>query len=136
MNFYTVLYATIKNWELAERLRREDFTFCAFEFLSKKIGHKNSSTLRKMCEPRSTGSNAAKLGLEEAIVIMSVTNDYRLLQFVIEELKRTQKHNDQLDLFCQPLRDLSQIFGGSNSNPERSAAGGGVERPVVSGVER
>jgi len=117
MSFHIVLYATIKNWEIAERLRREDFTFCAFEFLSKKIGHKNSSTLRKMCEPRSVGSNAAKLGLEEAIIIMSTTDDYRLLQFVIEELKRAQKHSNQLELFCHPLRDLSQVF--VDSHPVR-----------------
>lgn len=106
---HRILYATIKNWELEERLRREDYSFDAFDFLSDKIGHKNSSTLRKMCTPRSN-NNDPKLGVEDALAIMNVTHDYRLLLYMQEELKHGAKANEQqLDLFSQPIRSLEPL---------------------------
>lgn len=104
---YKILYATIKNYELEERLRRDDYVFDAFEFLSKKIGYKNSSTLRKMCEPRNNGTNVAKIGVEDVLVIMSITRDYRIAEFIREDLKQRQQQTDgQFNLLFQPLRKL------------------------------
>jgi hypothetical protein len=105
---HQILYATIKTYELEERIRRNDYTFDAFEDLSKRIGHKNSSTLRKMCEPRNEGTNVAKLGYEETITIMNTTGDYRLLHYLVEELKRRKPSSaNQLDLFSSPIRDIN-----------------------------
>jgi len=106
LDYHFILYATIKDFELKQRIEREDLTFDAFAYLAKKIGHKHSGTLRKMCEPRESG-HGAKLGFEEAVVIMAETQDYRLLHFAREELKRRQEtHRQQLGLFSEPLRTL------------------------------
>lgn len=101
-----ILYATIKNFELAERVRREELTFDAFAFLAAKIGHKNPSTLRKMCQPTGNGGGA-KLGVHEAAIIMDVTGDYRLLQYLKEELAALKRERtEQIDLFANPLRTI------------------------------
>jgi hypothetical protein len=105
MTLNQILYSTIKTWEIEERIRREDAAFDAYEFLSKKIGHKNSSTLRKMCGPESSRSGA-KLGVEDAMIIMYTTTDYRLLAFIKEELKKLQIPDSQMNLFSQPHREL------------------------------
>jgi hypothetical protein len=105
---HKILYATIKTWELSERLRRDDNTFDAFKHLAEKIGHKNESTLRKMCEPRSS-SNCAKLGFEDAFIIMTETNDYRLIHHMRERLKETKRSKHQFDLFSTPIRSLEDI---------------------------
>jgi hypothetical protein len=62
-----------------------------------------------MCEPLES-SNGAKLGYEEVIVIMSETQDYRLLHYAREELKRRQSdRRNQLSLFSEPIRNLEDI---------------------------
>jgi hypothetical protein len=109
LDYHLILYATIKDFELKERIRRVDLAFNAFAHLASSIGHKNESTLRKMCEPRSSG-NGAKLGFEDALVIMAETEDYRLLHYLKEELKRRKQSNrQQLGLFCEPLRTLEDL---------------------------
>jgi len=111
IDLHKILYATISTWELQERLRRDDFAFDAWRFIAEKIGHKNESTLRNMCQPRRRGSNAAKLGVEEAVIIMSITDDYRLLKFVVEEVKRRrEQQKEQLNLFSEPLRTLESCY--------------------------
>ena len=107
MSEHEILYATIKNFELEERLRRRDYKFDAFTFLAQSIGHKNPSTLRKMCQLAS-GENGAKLGFREAIIIMDITRDYRLYRYMEEELKSMARSDErQLDLFAQPIRSLT-----------------------------
>ena len=101
-----ILYATIKDWQMSERVRRDDFTFDAFDELSRRLGYKNSSILRKMCEPRRSATNAPKLGVEDAMTIMTITKDFRLLEFIRAELVRRQESDEQLNLFIQPLRTL------------------------------
>jgi hypothetical protein len=108
ITFQKILYATIVDFQSRMRMQMDDSSFDAFEFLSKKIGHKNPSTLRKMCEPRANG-NAAKLGYEEATIIMAETNDYRLLFFQKEQLiARKKEKSNQIDLFSQPLTSLTE----------------------------
>ena len=87
-----ILYATIKAWQLEERIRLDDMTFDAFEFMSAKLGYKNSSALHKMCEARITGANQAKIGIEDALIIMTITKDYRLLEFMRAELSTTTRN--------------------------------------------
>jgi hypothetical protein len=101
-----ILYVTIKGWQLEERMRRDDFAFDAFDYLSKKIGYKNSSILHKMCEPRVSATNSAKIGVLDVTIIMAETKDYRLLEFIRADLVRRQEVNEQLNLFSQPLRTL------------------------------
>jgi hypothetical protein len=101
-----LLYTMIKSWEVDERFRRDDFTFDAFNYLAKQMGHKNSSTLRKMCGPQSSRCGA-KLGVEDAMILMTEMNDYRLIDFIREELKSRKLENEQLNLiFNQPNRQL------------------------------
>jgi len=111
-NVQTILYATIAQWELAERLRRDDPAFDAWGFISNSLGHKGVSTLRKMCTQRSE-ANAAKLGFDEAIIIMSITNDYRLLHAMkarLNELRRSEEERrHQLNLFAEPIRSLENV---------------------------
>lgn len=108
-SFNKILYATIKNFELQRRCELDDYSFDAFEFLSKQMGHKNPSTLRKMCELRQEG-NGVKLGYEEAITIMQLTKDYRLLKFIIDELRSISDSDQQsqLNLFSQPIRSINE----------------------------
>jgi hypothetical protein len=101
-----ILYATISDWQMQERVRRDDFAFDAYEELGKELGYKSPSILRKMCESRLTGANSAKIGIEDALIIMTVTKDYRLLEFMRAELVRRQQSDEQLNLFIQPLRTL------------------------------
>lgn len=101
-----ILYATIVAWQIEQRMRRDDFAFDAFAHLSKKIGYKNSSILYKMCEPRITGTNSAKIGVLDIIIIMTETKDYRLLEFIRADLVRRQEMDEQLNLFSQPLRSF------------------------------
>lgn len=105
-----ILYAIITDWQTGERIRRDDDPlFDAWEHLAKKIGHKNPSTLRKMCEPRGS-DNGAKLGYREAMIIMAETNDYRLLHYMKKELQRMKKEKDlQISFFDEPLRSLEDI---------------------------
>lgn len=104
-----ILYATITDWQTGERIRRDDWSFDAWDFLAKKIGHKNPSTLRKMTEPRAKG-NGAKLGLDDAILIMHETNDYRLLRYVRERLKELKaERSRQITLFDEPLRSPEDL---------------------------
>lgn len=103
-----ILYASVKNFELERRLERDDYAFDAFEFLSGKVGHKNSTTLRKMCEVRSE-SNVAKLGFEEAIILMAEMKDYRLLRFMIEQLRAVHDlASTQQNLFSRPITSLDE----------------------------
>jgi hypothetical protein len=102
-----ILYATIVDFQQRERMRREDPSFDGWEFLSKKIGHKNPSTLRKMCEPRQNG-NAAKLGYEDATIVMAETEDYRLFYYLKEDLiQRKKERTTQFNLFSSPMRSLT-----------------------------
>lgn len=101
-----ILFITITDFQNRERVRRDDWAFDAWEYLARKIGHKNPSTLRKMTEPRGSG-NGAKLGLAEAIIIMHETEDYRLLRFTKERLAVLKKERQQqITLFDEPLRNL------------------------------
>lgn len=100
-----ILYTMIAEWELAERLRREDDQFNAWEFLAAKCELKNASTLRNMCIGESE-NNKAKLGFEQSIIIQEELNDYRLFHYMRERLKETKLAQHQLDLFATPLRSL------------------------------
>ena len=101
-----LLYTMIKSYESEQQLIRDDYSFDAFEHLSKKLGHKYSSTLRKMCGPKSSRSGA-KLGLEDSLILMTEMNDFRLLSYITEELKRRKKQNEQLNLiFSKPQTEL------------------------------
>lgn len=104
-----LLYLTIKDFENGERVRRDDWIFDGWEYLAKKIGHKNPSTLRKMTEPKGRG-NGAKLGYADALIIMAETNDYRLLKYAIEQLKSMKRQRQQqITLFDEPYRTLENI---------------------------
>lgn len=106
-----ILLLTIKDFENRRRFELDDYSFDAFSFLAEQIGHKNPSTLRKMTEPRRSGSHQAKLGLEEAMTIMIVTGDYRLFAYMKEEIEAARaKQSNQLALFSQPIRQLSQLI--------------------------
>ena len=105
MELELVLYATITQYELKERLRRNDLTYDAFIDLSSSLGYKSASSLRKMCEPK-TLSNTSKLGFIDAMSIMKRTNDYRLLAWLEQELLQSQSKASQLDLFAEPLRSI------------------------------
>lgn len=110
-DLHKILYATVSEWELQQRLQRDDFAFNAWKYLAEKIGMKHDSTLRNMCLPRVRGGNAAKLGVEEMVIIASITQDYRLLKYAIEEVKRRrEKQKDQLNLFVEPLRNLETLL--------------------------
>ena len=85
MSLQKLLYATIATWEISERLRREDYLFDAWEHFACLLGYKHPSNLRKMCQPHEGGNNA-KLGVEESFTIMNVTGDYRMLQFLLNDL--------------------------------------------------
>ena len=108
----TILYATITQWEFIEQQRREDPTFDGWKFIAEKIGHKSASSLRKMCQER-TFNNVAKLGFDDAIIIMSITEDYRLLYAMksrLTELRRSkEERRDQLNLFSEPQRSLEEL---------------------------
>jgi capsule polysaccharide export protein KpsE/RkpR len=107
MTLNKILYVTIKDFETKRRVELDDFTFDAFEFLAKQIGHKSPSTLRKMCELRDAGSKQAKLGVEDAMIIMKETGDFRLLQFITEDLRaEAERQKRQLNLFSQPIRSI------------------------------
>jgi len=106
--FNKILYLTIAEYELHERARRNDFTFSAWKHIAHLIGHKSESTLRKMCEQRSE-SNAAKLGLEEAFIIMNETRDYRLFVYLRERLKEAKRNHQQLNMFAEPIRSLEDL---------------------------
>lgn len=107
MTLNKLLYATITAWELSERIRRDDDCFDAWDYLSEKIGYKNPSTLRKMCEARSE-NNTTKLGLVEAGLIMDITRDYRLLTFFIRERRAAAVvQPEQGDLFSRACRSIN-----------------------------
>ena len=128
MTLQKILYATIKTYELEERINRDDETFDAFEYLSGKIGHKNPSTLRKMCESRSEGSNVAKLGFDEALIIMSITRDYRLHYYPTNELKAAQvKDQRQLSLFAKPIHHLELAESNPRPTKDPSAGSAGLD---------
>jgi hypothetical protein len=97
LSFYRLLYSVILDFQLSERVARNDFSFDGFRYLAGKLGHRNESTIRKMCEPRES-SNGAKLGFEDAIRIIRETKDYRLFEFFRKEIR-----NDKL-----PQKKLSQ----------------------------
>jgi hypothetical protein len=100
-----MLYTMIKTYENEQRFLRDDYTFDAFEYLSEKLGHKNSSTLRKMAGPQSSRSGA-KLGYEDSIILQIEMNDFRLIEYMREDMIRRKKETQQLNLFSQPLRTL------------------------------
>lgn len=110
---HDILFSTVKNFELAESLRRHDPCFDAFAFLAQLIGHKNQSTLRKMCRPREQ-ANGAKLGFEDALTIMRVTADYRLLQFMTSWLREQRADKNQHDLFSTPLTSIADAVIGED----------------------
>lgn len=96
----------IKGWENDQRFLRDDFSFDAFDHLAHKLGHKNSSTLRKMCGPDSSRCGA-KLGFNDALVLMSEMNDYRLLEYMKSELNNRKKECEQMNLiFSKPHTEL------------------------------
>lgn len=95
----------IKGFENDQRFLLNDYSFDAFDFLADKLGHKNSSTLRKISGPHSSRCGA-KLGVEDAMILMTEMNDYRLLEYMREEMIRRRKENLQMNLFSQPLRTL------------------------------
>jgi hypothetical protein len=105
MDYRLILYATISQYELKERFRRNDLTFDAWHSLSRELGYKSSSSLRKMCEPASA-SNNSKLGFEDAMKIMRRCEDYRLLAFLEQELLQSQARTSQLEIFADPLRTI------------------------------
>jgi hypothetical protein len=106
---HSILYCTIKHFELRERIRRQDFTFDAFGFVSRKLGHKNPTTLRKMCEPRQ--GNTAKLGVEEALIIMNLTGDYRLFAYLVQKMKGAYRERiEQRDLFDEAQEIMEQFL--------------------------
>lgn len=105
MELELILYATITQYELKERLRRNDLTYDAFADLSSLLGYKSSSSLRKMCEPKSE-SNNSKLGFIDAMKIMKRTDDYRLLAWLEGELLQSQSRTNQLTLFSEPIRQI------------------------------
>ncbi len=105
MDYRLILYATISQYELKERFRRNDLTFDAWYSLSRELGYKSPSSLRKMCEP-SSASNTSKLGFEDSMKIMRRCEDYRLLAFLEQELTQSQARTAQLDLFFDPLRTI------------------------------
>lgn len=110
MELHKILYTTITTWEIGERVRRDDYLFDAWFYFAGKIGHKNPSTLRKMCQPHQE-SNAAKLGLEEAITIMSLTHDFRLLRYIIGELRRASTSEvAQMDLFSRSVNSIDEAM--------------------------
>jgi hypothetical protein len=111
MELHKLLYSTISTYQTVERNRRNDSGFDAWEFISQEIGHKNPSTLRKMCEPPSENNNA-KLGLTEARIIMNTTQDYRLLAFFVNELKLHQSPEKIVDtFFSKPCRGIDEAMG-------------------------
>lgn len=79
-DLHRLLHSVIHNYQTSRRLTTNDFSFDAFDHFSKLFGHNNQSTLRKMCEPRES-RRGAKLGFEEAILIIRETKDYRLFEF-------------------------------------------------------
>jgi hypothetical protein len=98
-------YTMIKAFENERRFALDDSSFDAFEYLSQKLQHKNSSTLRKIAGPHSSRCGA-KLGVEDAIILMTEMNDYRLIEYIREDCIRRKKEHQQLNLFSQPLRTL------------------------------
>lgn len=72
-----LLYATIMEFQLRERLRRHDYSFDAWAFFTRLLGFKSPSALYKMCERGS----ACRLGFEHALLVMHETDDYRLLHY-------------------------------------------------------
>ena len=104
---HKILYLTIKNFELEQQSIPNNWSFDAYEVLSKKCGYKSSSSLRKMCEPKVQGSNAPKLGMHDAMIIMLETNDFRLLKYYSDEIKKQKEpRTNQLNLFASPLREI------------------------------
>ena len=101
----TILYATIAEWELQQRVSRGVTAFDAWQYLAQKCGFKHASALRNMCL-QSTDNNKAKLGFESAIKIMIETNDFRLYHFIREQLKEARRTKHQIEIFAEPLRDL------------------------------
>ncbi len=80
-----LLHSIIVDFQTAERIRRDDFSFDAFKYISERFGHKSKSTLCKMCGPESSKSNA-KLGFNDAIIICKETGDHRLLKYFKSQL--------------------------------------------------
>jgi len=100
-----LLYTMIKGWENEERFRRDDYSFDAYEHLSSLLGHKNSSTLRKMAGPKSS-RGSAKLRFDDAIILMVEMNDFRLVEFMREELQTRKQNCLQMNLFSKSKTDL------------------------------
>jgi hypothetical protein len=102
-----ILYATITEWGLQEGIRRDDLNFDAWEYLAEKCGYKHPSALRNMCLPRRENNNA-KLGLEDAIIIMNETQDYRIFHYMHDQLKEARLTKQQCNLFAEPIRSLEK----------------------------
>jgi hypothetical protein len=107
-NARLILYATITEWGLQESIRRDDMDFDAWEYLADKCGYKHPSALRNMCLPRRENNNA-KLGLEDAIIIMNETQDYRLIHLAFEQLKEARQIKNQCNLFAEPIRKIEEL---------------------------
>jgi hypothetical protein len=105
----TILYLTISEWQLQESFRRDDPAFDAWQYLAEKCGYKHASALRNMCLPKRM-NNAAKLGYEDAFIIMNETNDYRLIHHQRERLKEAKRDHKQLFLFAEPIRQLEEMI--------------------------
>lgn len=106
-SFREILYATVAEWEIQQRMRTNNPSFDAWNHLSKLCGFKHASALRNMCLPKRE-NNQAKLGFKESIVIMSETRDYRLFHFMREELKAAKRTDSQLEIFAEPMRELEE----------------------------
>ena len=113
INHRTILYGMVAQWELKQRLLRQDPTFDGWKELSKELGYKSASTLRNMClEP--SENNHAKLGFDDSIIIQARLDDYRLLHAMkarLAELKcADEERRNQLNLFSEPIRSLEELL--------------------------
>jgi len=105
--YRVILYATVAEWELQQRVSRSDPAFDGWQYLAEKCGFKHASALRNMCLQQ-TENNKAKLGFETSIKIMIETNDFRLYHYIREQLKEAKRTQQQIEIFAEPQRDLEE----------------------------
>ena len=96
------LYATIKQYESSERVRRQDFKFDAFRFISSQIEGMTENTLRLRCRAP-VSSHPTRLALQEAIEIMKITADYRLLRYTCSELGIPIPHQNKFSILLSRI---------------------------------
>jgi len=93
--------------DFASRMKAEtgNMRYDVYDDLSQRLGHKSSSTLRKWTGPESSAANA-KMGFEDAMVLMVAMNDFRLIEYAREWMIERRQEKKQLSLFSQPLREI------------------------------